>query len=425
MDKFIEGISFELTRRCNLHCRWCSKGEPQNMDITKDIIDKTLDEISPYGINCIRITGGEPSLTPELLEYLIDEIISKKIKVYGIQFITNATITSDIIKRSIYKMLDYAKTIEKERQEIKSYFQDRMEMIFKSLVGKDIVWFTELSVWEHDNKATYENVKKFYNDIEDERYHFVEQTELGEINARITIEGRAENYKQFTPKELTFLRIIDNDYCIICDEDECSTGQKSIMKTLSISSNGNVFVGGMKSFEHIDEDYLFNIMDCNNDLWNRIDTWCWDHPIFRKANEKIEEYKALAWKKAHIDYMKDDPFIEYETSYSKLVNMIYGCEEFQKKYHKELPHLNHYELNNFCAFSSCSIGLDNGWSKEQAKLYLSETTGLDEDIIDLSLDDKSKMNNLIQGYIKINNDRAVNKIQNPIMKFFARLYVDM
>lgn len=33
-------LAFELTRRCNLTCRWCAKGNPQNMDITKRTIDR-------------------------------------------------------------------------------------------------------------------------------------------------------------------------------------------------------------------------------------------------------------------------------------------------------------------------------------------------------------------------------------------------
>ena len=41
--KYINTISFEITRRCNLNCKWCSKGDPQNFDISKEIIDKTLD----------------------------------------------------------------------------------------------------------------------------------------------------------------------------------------------------------------------------------------------------------------------------------------------------------------------------------------------------------------------------------------------
>ena len=154
------------------------------MDITKDIIDKTLDEISPYGIYVIRVTGGEPSLTPELLEYLIDGIISKKIKVNNIHFITNGTITSDIIKRSIYKMLDYAKTIKKERQEIADYFSDRTTALFDSLKDRDFAWCTMLSVWEHDNRATYQTVKEFYT-IDNELYSIIDQDEMGADSGRI------------------------------------------------------------------------------------------------------------------------------------------------------------------------------------------------------------------------------------------------
>lgn len=426
LDKIINTISFELTRRCNLHCRWCSKGEPQNMDITKDIIDKTLDEISPYGIYVIRVTGGEPSLTPELLEYLIDGIISKKIKVNNIYFITNGTITSDIIKRSIYKMLDYAKTIKKERQEIADYFSDRTTDLFDSLKDRDFAWCTMLSVWEHDNRATYQTVKEFYT-IDNELYSIIDQDEMGADSGRIVIEGRAEQYNQFKPEELHYIRVIDNHYNLICDDDEAVVGKISIYKCLSISSNGNVFVGGMKSFEHTDEDYLFNIMDCHNDFWDRVDTWCWDHPIFRKAHEKIEEYKALVWKKEHINYLKDDPLVQYESSLKKFIDLIYALEKMQKEYHKKLPHLNHYELNIFCACASGVVMLESGMNIDGVKMYLSDVTGFEEDFLNEIFGDKPEENltKIINGYIKMNNDRAVNKVQNPIMKFFARLYADM
>lgn len=38
-------VGFELTRRCNMRCRFCSRGEAQDIDITKEIIDKALDEL--------------------------------------------------------------------------------------------------------------------------------------------------------------------------------------------------------------------------------------------------------------------------------------------------------------------------------------------------------------------------------------------
>ena len=45
---YMLNLAFELTRRCNLACRWCARGNPQNVDITKEIINKTLDEIEPF-----------------------------------------------------------------------------------------------------------------------------------------------------------------------------------------------------------------------------------------------------------------------------------------------------------------------------------------------------------------------------------------
>lgn len=38
-------LCFELTRRCNMNCDFCCRGDAQNKDITKEIIDKTLEEV--------------------------------------------------------------------------------------------------------------------------------------------------------------------------------------------------------------------------------------------------------------------------------------------------------------------------------------------------------------------------------------------
>ena len=45
MKKYISAVSFELTRRCNMKCEFCAKGEAQNKDTTETIINKTLDEL--------------------------------------------------------------------------------------------------------------------------------------------------------------------------------------------------------------------------------------------------------------------------------------------------------------------------------------------------------------------------------------------
>ena len=131
--EYIEGISFELTRRCNLKCSWCSKGDAQDLNMSKEIIDKALDEVSGFYLYTIRITGGEPSLVPELIEYLIDGIIERHIIVNCVHMITNATIKSHKIKDCIQKYLAYAESIQEERNKIEEFF-GKMHYVFYQII---------------------------------------------------------------------------------------------------------------------------------------------------------------------------------------------------------------------------------------------------------------------------------------------------
>lgn len=103
--------------------------------MTKEIIDKTLDELSDYWIDVVRLTGGEPSLVPELVEYVVDGIIQRRIIVGTVQFITNGTITSDIIKKSIMKLLDYSNTIQNEREELAVFFDNEERRKFEGKIS--------------------------------------------------------------------------------------------------------------------------------------------------------------------------------------------------------------------------------------------------------------------------------------------------
>ena len=62
MRKVLITASIELTRRCNLNCEFCAKGTAQNIDTTKEVIDKALDELSSFDLYSIRAGGGEPML---------------------------------------------------------------------------------------------------------------------------------------------------------------------------------------------------------------------------------------------------------------------------------------------------------------------------------------------------------------------------
>jgi len=424
---YADCIGFELTRRCNLHCKWCSKGDAQNMDMTKEIIDKTLDELSDYWIDVVRLTGGEPSLVPELVKYVIDGIIKRRIIVGTVQFITNGTITSDIIKKSSMKFLDYSNTIQDEREELAVFFDnEKRNTLYESLKGKYPSWITQISTWEHDNEKTFDIVKKFY-DIQNEKYNLITQEELGtrEDIGSIVIEGNAEKiYDQYSENQLNLIRILHNKFCIIEDGD----GDKPYLKkTLSVSANGKVYVGSCMSFNHIESNYLFNIMDCNNDFWKKVDRWCWENPISSYANKLMERYKGIKWKyEHHIDRKLNNK--DTLEAFEKLKNMIEVYRENLILFHPKLPYLSHTELNLFVVAYLCqelykTAYEDNEENRNVLSMFIDYTTGLHKD--ELNHWNKQTSENMMNMMINRNNERAIEKIDNPIKKFFAHLYANM
>ena len=402
-----------MTRRCNLKCKWCSKGEPQNLDITTEIIDKTLDEISDYYINCIRITGGEPFLVVDCVVYLIDKIIDKKIKVNMIHIISNATIINEDIRNAIIRFIEYGKTIQEERKNIKEYFSDKLDDVhFERGKNKNIMVSLCLSTWEHDNKNTINNVYKFYDSIKSEYFIVVDQNEqYNDVKGTVVIEGLAEkNYKMFSEKELEIIRVIHNKFCII---DDSSIENPCIKKAISVSANGKIYVGCMLSYEHIEKDYLFNILDCNKDFWNKVDKWCWENPIYIRANNFIEIYKAIQWQ-IEKGYETLLPTNTISGAVDKIKMQIDTYEAILKEYHPQLPHLSHWELNMFAVSVYCLLAFESEATLEQMKPFIAYTTGLNDKLINEMT--KGSFQNIYQNAVNINNNRAVETIKNPWIK---------
>ena len=80
-------LAIEVTRRCNMSCAHCLRGEAQNMDIDKKYIDKLLEDVS--NISYILFTGGEPSLNIEAIEYTLQRCQELNISVGGFYIVTN------------------------------------------------------------------------------------------------------------------------------------------------------------------------------------------------------------------------------------------------------------------------------------------------------------------------------------------------
>lgn len=66
----IETLFIEITTNCNLHCIHCGYKNKLPKTIPFDSIKKAITRCLQYGLKTVVLTGGEPTLHPDLLEIL-------------------------------------------------------------------------------------------------------------------------------------------------------------------------------------------------------------------------------------------------------------------------------------------------------------------------------------------------------------------
>ena len=69
---YVHDLVLEVTRRCNMCCAHCMRGDAQALDMNKDVIDRVIDMVDEIGY--VVFTGGEPTLNLEIIRYFYDEL---------------------------------------------------------------------------------------------------------------------------------------------------------------------------------------------------------------------------------------------------------------------------------------------------------------------------------------------------------------
>lgn len=85
-------LSIEITRRCNMSCAHCMRGDAQLIDIKQQYIKNVLKHFT--SIHTLTITGGEPSLNPKAMVYILKILKRYNIHVYSFYIVTNGSHTS-------------------------------------------------------------------------------------------------------------------------------------------------------------------------------------------------------------------------------------------------------------------------------------------------------------------------------------------
>lgn len=239
------GIILEITRRCNLKCEHCIRGEQQNLDLTDVVINRLFDNLEECKL--LNLTGGEPLLAIDIIEYLVDEIIRRNIKIETINLVTNGTIKDRRIVDILARFCDSA--------------EERKAMLRIS---------TDSFHKQDESKKAYD----FYMEAakQYERLEILETRPFGEVGSSIfIIAGRAKNLLIEHPE---LVPVIGRRKESIYDH-RVTVGNNTVFCMLHITVNGDICVFEDRSFETNDRMTIGNIMvESMYDLINRHNDNC-------------------------------------------------------------------------------------------------------------------------------------------------------
>ena len=100
-------LAVEITRRCNLKCAHCFRGDAQNMDMSPEVIDAFFDHTQ--AIYRLDFTGGEPFLNLEGMRYFLESAKRHNVLIASVFITTNGTVQTQELIDLIEDYSDYIK----------------------------------------------------------------------------------------------------------------------------------------------------------------------------------------------------------------------------------------------------------------------------------------------------------------------------
>lgn len=217
----MDQLVIELTRWCNMTCAHCLRGEREKLRIAKKYIDRMLDSIS-Y-VHVLTLTGGEPTLALDLIEYLLIQCKIKNIEVHNVWCTTNGKIKSNKFLNLMTEFIEYSEEFDGEISGV-SLSTDQF----------------------HDNLP--EENYWFYRDYE----YFEDSKDRGVLKTTIS-EGRAMLNGLSTNRGA----VREEKIYLMEDKETYNINEG----TIYLNAKGDIIFGCDYSFESQDFEARFNIMD--------------------------------------------------------------------------------------------------------------------------------------------------------------------
>ena len=341
-------FNFDLTRRCNLQCPFCSRGKAEDQDITPEIINAALDQIKDNNvyISHLRLSGGEPFLAVDQIEYIVDQIIKRQMKIRNCTIFTNGIIKDKRALEALIKLAEYLSSISD--MDLYTEFENNLEDKYTYRDNEKVSII--ISEEHHDNKEYLMDTIDFYSNKHPNMYVELQSSKFKHWNREsLMLEGLAIDNIKSLISNITTIRANDNRYNFINWNPDYKTPDiaKWFFKAITVSTNGKVFPGCLRSYNRVDQS------DCNvlsDNIFKYFESYCWQHPITMHMGELRRLIKARKILKEN--NINTPEYTDLDVSTSELIDMF---ERLAITLHQEYPDLSPHKIQIMAGIKQCHI----------------------------------------------------------------------
>lgn len=310
-----ESLSFELTRRCNLNCTHCFRGEPQDKNIDYNVIDRVFDETN-Y-INILNCSGGEPLLNVEAIEYIVEQLIKRKINIRIFTMTTNGTILSEKTAEQLNKIGKY--TLAFAKSKLKNT---------KLKYGANITISNDK--YHHNNP---DMAVQFY------RQHCAEYVTVYKQGSE-KIENEIDNADDGLVYSGRAKELQANNFFVCSPFHKIEFENGMVRDCIEIAVNGNSSIAAYQSFDEIDHHSMGNIL--NASFADMIKNWNFRYPL------TYEENKQRQYSKFFLETNNEK---EEKQKLFNILKYYNSMENFRIELHDKYPNLSPaeiFDISNSC-----------------------------------------------------------------------------
>lgn len=155
----IESLVIECTRRCNMTCAHCLRGDAEDVDVDICHIHSLFKQIDSIG--CLTLSGGEPSLVPYIIQWVREVAFTAKVDVGNFYIATNG---KDVPDSFVYEVVRwYGQCTDNEISQVSISNDDYHESNVDYNPMLTLLTITEREARVYDDKFLISEGKAYLN----------------------------------------------------------------------------------------------------------------------------------------------------------------------------------------------------------------------------------------------------------------------